>query len=195
MTEQQQEWNENQTEVYKKWFRNLGFHYHITIGMKPNKMMKQYSLEKHLDYLEYRLNKIYLDRKWSKRNVQEKFYFLGFREGNLSSGTLHYHLLLHVPEIYRNKDIDMKEMIKEYYRGKQPISDIKHISEYENQDIRYPMKELRIIWTKLCSIVDRYRQDSSNDNWFMSSFVNETGDVLKSSGNGHSRSVDLTDFC
>ena len=50
-----------------------------------------------------------------------------FREGNLSSGTLHYHLLLHVPEIYRNKDIDMKEMIKEYYRGKQPISDIKHI--------------------------------------------------------------------
>jgi len=194
MTEQQ-EWNENKTEEYKKWFRRLGFHYHITIGMKPDKMMKQHTLEKHLDYLEYRLNKMYLDRKWSKRSVQEKFYFLGFREGNLGSGTLHYHLLLHVPDVFRNTDIDIKDSIKEHYRGKQPISDIKHISEYENQDIRYPMKELRIIWTKLCSIVDRYRQDSSNDNWFMSSFVNQTGDVLKSSENQQSRSVDLTDFC
>ena len=188
-------WNENKTEEYKKWFKKLDFHYHITIGMKPNMMIKKYSLQKHLDYLEFRLNKLYLDRNWSNRSVQEKFYFLGFSEGNLNNGTLHYHLLLHVPEIFRNKDIDIKDSIREHYRGKQPISDIKHINEYENPDMRYPMKELRIIWTKLCSVVDRYRHDSSNDNWFMSSFVNKTGDVLKSSENQQSRSVDLTEFC
>ena len=66
-------WNENKTEEYKKWFKKLDFHYHITIGMKPNMMIKKYSLQKHLDYLEFRLNKLYLDRNWSNRSVQEKF--------------------------------------------------------------------------------------------------------------------------
>ena len=51
-------WNENKTEEYKKWFKKLDFHYHITIGMKPNMMIKKYSLQKHLDYLEFRLNKL-----------------------------------------------------------------------------------------------------------------------------------------
>ena len=191
----EKEWNENKTEEYKKWFKSLGFHYHITIGMKPDKMIKKYTLQKHLDYLEFRLNKLYLDRNWSNRSVQEKFYFLGFHEGNLGNGTSHYHLLLHVPDIYRNKDVDIKDSIREHYRGKQPISDIKHVSEYENPDVRYPMKDLRIIWIQLCNTVQKYREDYNNNNWFLSSFVKKTGDVLKSSKNQQSRGVDLTEFC
>ena len=57
------------------------------------------------------------------------------------------------------------------------------------------MKDLRIIWIQLCNTVQKYREDYNNNNWFLSSFVKKTGDVLKSSKNQQSRGVDLTEFC
>jgi len=130
---------------FQDWLNKYKFSHCIVVEPTPKQYFKLDEIKQRLRKVNFDLNKHFLKSKWSKWRSKDKFWWVGFREGNEFQRNFHYHFLLYSPpEVYRNEhDFTrnrVKDIILNKWRGIKSInhhtfanrldlSDILHISQ------------------------------------------------------------------
>ena len=87
----------------QKWLKGIPFSHFITIEPTPAFPFKQDEVVARLRLLEFRLSKKYLKSSFSKWSDDNRFWMVGFREGDGVAHQIHYHILLHSPSVLHKK--------------------------------------------------------------------------------------------
>ena len=77
----------------------LSFTHRIDIEPSPSHPLSFDELCQRMRKVLFDMNKKHLSRRWEKREPADKFWIMGFKEGDVKGNQhqLHYHLLLHSP--------------------------------------------------------------------------------------------------
>ena len=87
-------------EEFQKWLGSKNLTHRIDIEPSPSHPMSYEELSQRLRKILFDMNKKHLKkRSFPKWIPEDKFWLIGFKEGNTGVGKhqLHYHLLLHSP--------------------------------------------------------------------------------------------------
>jgi len=122
---------------YKSLLDTIDYHYVLHIGIQPKSFMNLDEVKEEIRTLEFLLNKFYLKSSWSKWKRDDKFHFVICEEGN--DAERHYHCNLHVPKIYNNQYVSVKNSIIRFWRGRSSIL-VKEIYDSSSQN-RYNTKD------------------------------------------------------
>lgn len=87
----------------QKWLKGIPFSHFITVQPTPSLPFKQDEVIQRMRTIEYRLNKKYLKSSWSKWDDDNRFWMIGFREGDGTVNQIHYHILLYSPSVLHKK--------------------------------------------------------------------------------------------
>ena len=87
----------------QKWLRTIPFSHLITVEPTPSLPFKRDEVIQRMRTLEYQLNKRYLKSSFPRWNDENRFWMVGFKEGDGVSHEIHYHLLLHSPQVLHKK--------------------------------------------------------------------------------------------
>lgn len=123
---------------YKSLLDTIDYHYVLHIGVQPKSFMNLDEVKEEIRTLEFQLNRFYLKtswRRWTNRN--DKFHFVICEEGK--GAERHYHCNLHMPKIYNNQYVSVKNSIIRFWRGRSSIL-VKEIYDSSGQ-IRYNTKD------------------------------------------------------
>ncbi len=83
----------------QKWLKGIPFSHFITIEPTPSLPFKLDEIIQRMRTMEYRLNKKYLKSSFPKWDANNRFWMVGFREGDGFGHQIHYHILLHTPSV------------------------------------------------------------------------------------------------
>ena len=86
------------------WLRQHPWGMHFILDAEAVQPAADDCIANSLKKTNYLLCKRFLDRRFSKRPLAERFHYIGFFQGQRDAGTRHIHVLLHVPECARSKD-------------------------------------------------------------------------------------------
>ena len=88
-----------QKQQYQKWLGTLSFTHRIDIEPSPSFPLSFDELCQRMRKVLFDMNKKHLSRRWEKKEPADKFWIMGFKEGDVKGNQhqLHYHLLLHSP--------------------------------------------------------------------------------------------------
>ena len=128
------------TEDYKGFLSEIDYSHMVTIEPLPDKRMTLDNVKQSLREVEFKLNKFFLKRTWSKWKMLDRFFFIGFYEGKgLMS---HHHLLLYSPKIYNHQSNSVKNFLYNHWTDRQPIN----VTEiYDSVGMtRYSSKEMTL---------------------------------------------------
>jgi hypothetical protein len=93
-----------QKMVLQSFLKNMPFSHKIDIEPSPAQPFKQDELIQRFRTILFELNKRYLKSSFPKWDFKNRFFIVGFAEGDGLTNEIHYHLLLHTPkEIYKKK--------------------------------------------------------------------------------------------
>ena len=87
----------------QKWLKTIPWTHFITIEPTPSLPFKQDEIIQRMRTMEYRLNKKYLKSSFPKWDADNRFWMVGFREGDGFGHQIHYHILLHTPSVLHKK--------------------------------------------------------------------------------------------
>lgn len=87
----------------QKWLVDVPFSHFITIKPTPSLPFKRDEVIQQLRTIEFRLNKNFLPNTFPKWKSMDKFWMVGFPEGDGVAHQVHYHILLHSPSVLYNK--------------------------------------------------------------------------------------------
>jgi hypothetical protein len=87
----------------QKWLKGVPFSHFITVEPTPSLPFKQDEIIQRMRLLEYRLNKKYLKSSFPKWDADNRFWMVGFREGDGFGNQIHYHILFHSPSVLHKK--------------------------------------------------------------------------------------------
>jgi len=92
-----------QKQQYQDWMGMFSFTHRIDIEPSPSHPLSFDELCQRLRKLLFDMNKKHLSRRWEKRKPENKFWVMGFKEGDTTGNQhqLHYHLLLHSPKNHK----------------------------------------------------------------------------------------------
>lgn len=90
-------------EEFQKWLVRQSWTHFITIEPSPSLPLPQEEIERRLRTLEFEINKKYLKRSFPKWDDANKFWMMGFREGDGVAHQKHFHILLHSPSVLHKK--------------------------------------------------------------------------------------------
>jgi len=122
---------------YKSLLDTIDYDYVLHIGIQPKSFMNLDEVKEEIRTLEFLLNKFYLKSSWSKWKRDDKFHFVICEEGN--DAERHYHCNLHVPKIYNNQYVSVKNSINNFWKGRSSIL-VKEIYDSSGQN-RYNTKD------------------------------------------------------
>jgi hypothetical protein len=93
------------TQKYEmqKWMKTIDWSHFITIEPTPSLPFKQDEIIQRMRTMEYQLNKKYLKSSFPKWDADNRFWMVGFREGDGFGHQIHYHILLHTPSVLHRK--------------------------------------------------------------------------------------------
>ena len=89
-----------QKQQYQDWMGMFSFTHRIDVEPSPSHPLSFDELCQRLRKILFDMNKKHLSRRWEKRKPEDKFWVMGFKEGDTTGNQhqLHYHLLLHSPK-------------------------------------------------------------------------------------------------
>jgi len=90
-------------EGLQDWLKQQSWTHFITIEPSPSLPVPQEEIERRLRVLEFELNKTYLKRSFPRWEDENRFWMIGFREGDGISHQKHYHILLYSPSVLHKK--------------------------------------------------------------------------------------------
>ena len=94
---------ERKKELFQRWLNCLLFSHKIDIEPSPSKPYKSDEIIQRFRQITFELNKKYLKSTFPKWKPEDKFWVIGFVEGDNLINERHYHFLLHSPKtIYKN---------------------------------------------------------------------------------------------
>ena len=79
------------------WISKSGFTYRAEVESDPSFPFRDDEVTQRLRHLVFAMNKKYLKSSFPKWAPENRFYIMGFQEGDKILGNIHYHLLIHVP--------------------------------------------------------------------------------------------------
>ena len=85
------------------WLRQHPWGMHLILDAEAVQPTTDDCVSTSLKKANYLLCKRYLNRRFSKLPLAERFHYIGFFQGRRDAGTRHIHVLLHVPECARPK--------------------------------------------------------------------------------------------
>ena len=80
------------------WISKNGFTYRAEVEPDPSFPFRDDEITQRLRHLVFAMNKKYLKSSFPKWAPENRFYIMGFQEGDKILGNIHYHLLIHVPD-------------------------------------------------------------------------------------------------
>ena len=87
----------------QRWLKGIPFSHFITIEPTPSLPFKLDEIIQRMRVLEYRLNKKYLLNTFPKWKSEDRFWMVGFCEGDGVAQQIHYHILLYSPSVLHKK--------------------------------------------------------------------------------------------
>jgi len=87
----------------QKWLKGIPFSHFITIEPTPSLPFKRDEVIARMRLLEFKLNKKYLKSSFSSWDDDNRFWMVGFCEGDGIAHQIHYHILLHSPSVLHKK--------------------------------------------------------------------------------------------
>jgi hypothetical protein len=87
----------------QSWLKTIPFSHFITIEPTPSLPYKMEEVINRLRTIEFKLNKKYLLNSFTKWKDDDRFWMMGFAEGNGIEHQRHYHVLLHSPSVLYKK--------------------------------------------------------------------------------------------
>ena len=95
--------NKVQKLEMQKWLKGIPFSHFITVEPTPSLPFKQDEIIQRMRKIEFRLNKKYLKSTFPDWSADNRFWMVGFREGDGIAHQIHYHILLHSPSVLHKK--------------------------------------------------------------------------------------------
>ena len=86
------------------WLRQHSWGMHLVLDAEAVQPASDACIANSLKKANYLLCKRFLNRRFSKRPLAERFHYIGFFQGRREAGTRHIHVLVHIPECARPKD-------------------------------------------------------------------------------------------
>tara|TARA_B100001964_G_scaffold109282_1_gene122042 strand:+ start:171 stop:698 length:528 start_codon:yes stop_codon:yes gene_type:complete len=87
----------------QEWLKDIPFSHFITVEPTPSLPFTKDEIVQRMRILEFRLNKTYLKSNFPKWDANNRFWMVGFREGDGVAHQVHYHILLHSPSVLHRK--------------------------------------------------------------------------------------------
>jgi len=95
--------NREEKHTIQKWLMGIPFSHFITVEPTPSLSFKRDEIIQRMRTIEFLLNKKYLKSSFPKWNAKQRFWMIGFSEGDGFAHQIHYHILLHSPSVlHRN---------------------------------------------------------------------------------------------
>ena len=101
----------------QKWLVDVPFSHFITIEPTPSLPFKKDEVIQRMRTIEFRLNKKYLPNTFPKWKSEDRFWMVGFPEGDGVAHQVHYHILLHSPSVLYKKTWYAKNVSTEIQMG------------------------------------------------------------------------------
>ena len=102
-------------KILQDWLSGIRFSHMVTVEPQPPLPYRQDEIVQRFRTIEFSLNKKYLFCSFPKWKWSDKFWWVGFKEGDGVCHYLHYHLLLYSPtKIYKD---DRKNIIDDIQLG------------------------------------------------------------------------------
>jgi len=90
----------------QKWLEGFSFSHLITVEPTPFLPHKRDEVLQRFRIIEFFINKKYLRNSFTKWKNEDRFWFVGWKQGDEITKNRHYHLLLHSPDlIYKNTGV------------------------------------------------------------------------------------------
>ena len=95
--------NKVQKLEMQRWLKTIPFSHFITVEPTPSLPFKQDEIIQRMRKIEFRLNKKHLKSSFPSWDADNRFWMVGFREGDGVAHQIHYHTLLHSPSVLHKK--------------------------------------------------------------------------------------------
>ena len=90
---------------FQRWMKQFDWTYGVTVEPSPPQPWRQEEIEQRLRTLEFKINKHFLGNNFTNFPLENRFWSVGFPEGDSISSHKHWHILIYEPEyLYNKKD-------------------------------------------------------------------------------------------
>ena len=133
---------------YQNWLYDKNFSHCLVVQPTPQQWFSDDEITQRLRTIIFAINKHFLKPSFPKWVPDDKFWMVGFVEGNRIERNIHYHFLVHTPKVsYRNKDdftsVGIENVISDEwpkipstnqynYEKRDDLNEVLHISKVTN---------------------------------------------------------------
>jgi hypothetical protein len=137
-------------QEYQRWMRSYNYSHCVVVQPTPRQWISGDEINQRLRTINFKINKYFLKPSFGKWKNEDKFWWIGFTEGERILRNIHYHFLLYSPQkVYRNQqnftvdgvtDVIQNEWCKlssiygDTFEERYDLDEVLHITENTNNN-------------------------------------------------------------